>query len=164
MTSTIFFNVTPCNLIDFHRRYRRTHCLHLQGLKVNEVNSMQDVGDKECRKHPTWLYGAISQNIRIFIAVGIQTILPCDLCSPVWSANNIVIFCIVVEVMEKFRIFYLSKKKTTTWQNSVKIQPVLYRTYLFIEIFGICLKIWLIFLPSEIIVHCFAKKLSIETI
>jgi hypothetical protein len=146
MRCTIFWNVTPCNLIEVHRRYRRTHCLHLQGLKVNEVNSKQAVGDTECREHPTWLYGVISQNIKIFIAVAIQTILPFGLCSRAWSA---ILYCSwsYGEVQD---ILLKQEENYCLAEFTVKIQPGLYRTYLLIEIVGISLNIWLIFLPSEI--------------
>jgi hypothetical protein len=42
MTSTIFWNVAPCGLVEVHQRFRREYCLQLQGQRVSQARNHEE--------------------------------------------------------------------------------------------------------------------------
>jgi hypothetical protein len=50
MTKIIFWDVTPCSLVEVHGRFGGTYCLHIQGRSVSQGSNQQEVGGKQTFK------------------------------------------------------------------------------------------------------------------
>jgi hypothetical protein len=47
ITNTIVLDVTPYSLVENHRRFRETYCLHIQGWRASQANNQQAAASKQ---------------------------------------------------------------------------------------------------------------------
>jgi hypothetical protein len=96
MKSNIFWDVTPCSLIEVHRRFGGIYCLHIRGRKVSQEINQPEAGGKQvsitfwfiawvrsifrrsgwwhyfppkCRSTSIELHGFTSQKVALFIVI-----------------------------------------------------------------------------------------------
>jgi hypothetical protein len=66
---TMFWNVTPCSLIEVQRCFGGTYCSHLHGRRVSQAVSQQEADD-------TGPHGVISRKMVLFIVTAVRTLNP----------------------------------------------------------------------------------------
>jgi hypothetical protein len=74
MKSIIFWDMTPCSLLSFNRRFGGTYRLHLQGrrIKFSKKPASKHVPPKRWLKL-NGLHGVISQKMILFITTAVKT-------------------------------------------------------------------------------------------